>query len=286
MQQLLKKAKELADEKGIKTYLSNRSPNKLFIGEPAKLSGSKRAGYDVDTGFTADIVRLTSDVAIKKALDAYIKEKGLTPPETYTVDFLSDSLKRVELKKLLKELPAMARTEEEEEENQNLLEFITMFKKPDGSSYDHPADYIVDQFKDGVNICPIARLFVRKQYVTPNELITILKSNRHNDIVEQLKTCPEFADKSISESAIVSEFEDEMSEFGSMKIVKIEGNQHEVEFGSIYAHYTDNGNDLDVSLSVSNSEVNKVRRAIQSKFSVKVNVEKQEGDLYKLYFKF
>ena len=155
--------KELADNEDIPSYISNRMPRRLYSGESDK---SKRKEYGGSGVFAVNILKLVDgDEDMKDVLDELVEKKGGKVKDEYTADYLDDLFSRMELKKYYKQLPSLAvgrdpksKVSHASEENEHVLEFAMLYKKPDGSSYDHPFDYVAEQYKAGVPICPIARV--------------------------------------------------------------------------------------------------------------------------------
>lgn len=178
------------DAEGTKYTTSNRAPLKVFIGT------SQKSRSNVGP-FAADVIAFLKDDSVKVYFDKLVEEKGGVVEDEYTIEAIADLFSRVELKKLAKQLPDLAKVDAGGENTISITPAIAEFKKIYGEDVE-PFDVISADYKKGTPICPIAKVFIDKGFIKFKELIYLFNANGDNDAVEQLNACKGI--KSVNES--------------------------------------------------------------------------------------
>jgi hypothetical protein len=184
-------AKKTLRENGINSYTGNRNPLALFIGTPnVKNKGKYGMGP-----FAAEIIKaIESNPSAKAEIDRLVKEKGLSVKPTYSGADLEDMFNRMELKKYSKSIPNIPNEEKGEveldrqEEDEKTMEFLKLF--PD---FESPIDLIISKFKEGENVCPYVRTFIKRGWLgDKNNILSVARANKLENLQSlenQLENC-------------------------------------------------------------------------------------------------
>jgi hypothetical protein len=184
-------AKSTLLSKGIDARIGNRNPLALFIGKP----DSREKGKYGMGPFAAEIVKAISENPSAKAeVDRLVKEKGAEVKDTYSGADLEEIFSRMELKKYSKTIPAIPNEEKGEtelnrqEEDEKTMEFLKLF--PD---FESPIDLIISKFKEGENVCPYVRTFIKRGWLgDKNNILSVAKTNKipnYQELENQLENC-------------------------------------------------------------------------------------------------